>query len=133
MSMHGLLQQKHAPVSVHDIEEALAGNLCRCTGYRPILDAFRTFTDDCSSSSNGEGACSQALNGHICGKQEKRDASEDTVACQGHSSGTGCAANGDLEGRGKVNGCNKLEVISNLEVILNSLQESAGTLSLPGA
>jgi xanthine dehydrogenase small subunit len=29
-----------------DAHEALAGNLCRCTGYRPILDAFSRVTDD---------------------------------------------------------------------------------------
>lgn len=29
-----------------EVHEALAGNLCRCTGYRPILEVFETLADD---------------------------------------------------------------------------------------
>jgi xanthine dehydrogenase small subunit len=29
-----------------EVHEALAGNLCRCTGYRPILDVFAGLADD---------------------------------------------------------------------------------------
>ncbi|XP_020540685.1 xanthine dehydrogenase 1 isoform X2 [Jatropha curcas] len=43
MSMYALLRSSQKPPTEEEIEECLAGNLCRCTGYRPILDAFRVF------------------------------------------------------------------------------------------
>uniref|UniRef100_A0A8D0CKR5 Aldehyde oxidase 5 n=1 Tax=Scleropages formosus TaxID=113540 RepID=A0A8D0CKR5_SCLFO len=42
MSMYTLLRNQPQP-SLEDIREALTGNLCRCTGYRPIVDGFKTF------------------------------------------------------------------------------------------
>ena len=30
--------------SQKEFEEHLCGNICRCTGYRPILDAMKTFS-----------------------------------------------------------------------------------------
>ena len=30
-------------VDVEDVVKAIDGNLCRCTGYRPIVEAFSTF------------------------------------------------------------------------------------------
>ena len=38
MSLYGLWMQNAKPSQV-DVERALQGNLCRCTGYRPIIDA----------------------------------------------------------------------------------------------
>lgn len=43
MSMYALLRSSQTPPTEEQIEESLAGNLCRCTGYRPIVDAFRVF------------------------------------------------------------------------------------------
>uniref|UniRef100_A0A4W5QF14 [2Fe-2S]-binding domain-containing protein n=1 Tax=Hucho hucho TaxID=62062 RepID=A0A4W5QF14_9TELE len=43
MSMYALLRNNPTP-RMADIEEAFQGNLCRCTGYRPILEGYKTFT-----------------------------------------------------------------------------------------
>ncbi|KAI0235303.1 Xanthine dehydrogenase/oxidase [Lamellibrachia satsuma] len=45
MSMYTLLRNNSCP-SIADLDDALDGNLCRCTGYRPILDAFQSFTKE---------------------------------------------------------------------------------------
>uniref|UniRef100_A0A8C2XNL5 xanthine dehydrogenase n=1 Tax=Cyclopterus lumpus TaxID=8103 RepID=A0A8C2XNL5_CYCLU len=62
MSMYALLRNQPQP-TMEDITQALAGNLCRCTGYRPIVDGCRTFcqvqTECCQVK--GGGAC--CLNG----------------------------------------------------------------------
>jgi carbon-monoxide dehydrogenase small subunit len=34
------LLEKNAHPSEHDAKEAISGNLCRCTGYKPIIDAI---------------------------------------------------------------------------------------------
>lgn len=44
MSMFALSKNKPT-ADKHDIFEALAGNLCRCTGYRPIVDAAKTIAE----------------------------------------------------------------------------------------
>lgn len=40
MSMFALYQQNSRPDD-HEVEVALSGNLCRCTGYRPIIEATK--------------------------------------------------------------------------------------------
>uniref|UniRef100_A0A182PHL5 Indole-3-acetaldehyde oxidase n=1 Tax=Anopheles epiroticus TaxID=199890 RepID=A0A182PHL5_9DIPT len=56
MSMYSLLASRkhdqHADTTAEpaltaaQIEQAFDGNVCRCTGYRPILDAFKSFVHD---------------------------------------------------------------------------------------
>ena len=43
MSMYTLLRNNPHP-SQAEMERAFDGNLCRCTGYRAILDGYKTFT-----------------------------------------------------------------------------------------
>ena len=51
MSCYALLRSSAGKPSEAELEEALSGNLCRCTGYRPILEGLKAFT-----ASRGEGA-----------------------------------------------------------------------------
>lgn len=45
MSLYALLRNNPKPTEA-EIEEAFDGNLCRCTGYRSILTAAKTFCND---------------------------------------------------------------------------------------
>ncbi|KAL8660784.1 MAG: hypothetical protein Q9202_006206 [Teloschistes flavicans] len=59
MSLYALLRNNVDPSEL-EIEEAFDGNLCRCTGYRPILDAAQTFSMQKScgkATANGGGGC----------------------------------------------------------------------------
>lgn len=74
MSMYSLLRSKKKAPTQHEIEECLAGNLCRCTGYRPILDAFRVFaksetslyTNDAIAAAGGEATTKATEDVYIC-------------------------------------------------------------------
>uniref|UniRef100_A0A8D0ENG6 Aldehyde oxidase 1 n=1 Tax=Strix occidentalis caurina TaxID=311401 RepID=A0A8D0ENG6_STROC len=58
MSIYTLLRNHPEPTSEQMIA-ALAGNLCRCTGYRPILDACKTFCKEsiCCQRKTNEKCC----------------------------------------------------------------------------
>lgn len=49
ISARDLLVENPTP-SIEDVQAALSGNLCRCTGYRKIVDAVRAAADDLAAS-----------------------------------------------------------------------------------
>ncbi|XP_049743723.1 aldehyde oxidase [Elephas maximus indicus] len=64
MSMYTLLRN-HPEPSLDQLTDALSGNLCRCTGYRPIIDACKSFcktTDCCQSKENGVCCLDEEIN-----------------------------------------------------------------------
>ncbi|GAV73021.1 Fer2 domain-containing protein/FAD_binding_5 domain-containing protein/Ald_Xan_dh_C domain-containing protein/Fer2_2 domain-containing protein/Ald_Xan_dh_C2 domain-containing protein/CO_deh_flav_C domain-containing protein [Cephalotus follicularis] len=92
MSMYALLRSSPTPPTEEQIEECLAGNLCRCTGYRPIVDAFRVFAksndalySDISPPSlqGGEFVCPSTGKPCSCGSKAVtgKDSCQQTVVC----------------------------------------------------
>ncbi|XP_048590290.1 xanthine dehydrogenase/oxidase [Nematostella vectensis] len=57
MSMYTLLRNRPSP-TLRDIDVALGGNYCRCSGYRSIYEGFKTFTNEsCCQGNSGGGTC----------------------------------------------------------------------------
>ncbi|XP_052756118.1 xanthine dehydrogenase-like [Galleria mellonella] len=66
MSMYALLRSKEK-ICYSDIDTALQGNLCRCTGYRPIIEAFKTFGEAWEINYvNAKGSSSCAMGDNCC-------------------------------------------------------------------
>jgi xanthine dehydrogenase/oxidase len=57
MNMHSYLQHNESPTE-QQIEDIFGGNLCRCTGYRPILHGMRTFACDYKADADQTSPCS---------------------------------------------------------------------------
>ncbi|PWN47782.1 putative xanthine dehydrogenase [Violaceomyces palustris] len=52
MSLYATVRNGYGHLTEEEIEHSLDGCLCRCTGYRPILDAAKTFATVKSSTSS---------------------------------------------------------------------------------
>lgn len=92
MAMYALLRNKPTPTEA-DIDEALQGNLCRCTGYRPVLEAFYSF----AVKENGDVKVTES-NG--CGMGDKCCKVTKAGLSSGEANTNGAHTNG------KTNGCN---------------------------
>ncbi|OXA40303.1 putative aldehyde oxidase 1 [Folsomia candida] len=77
MSTHSL-QQSKPTFKRQDVENNFDGNLCRCTGYRPIMDAFKALASDAS-------------------EELKRKAADGNSACNGCPMKINCCQNKDIE------------------------------------
>ncbi|KAB7502685.1 Xanthine dehydrogenase/oxidase [Armadillidium nasatum] len=75
MSMYTLLRNNPEP-TMEEIELNLVGNLCRCTGYRPILEGFRTFSKEYGC---GKENCCRLNNIDTCDKNMPRKDLEHTA------------------------------------------------------
>ncbi|KAG2484282.1 hypothetical protein HYH03_016926 [Edaphochlamys debaryana] len=109
MSMYALLRASEAPPSEDDIEDALGGNLCRCTGYRPILDAFKTFaktdpsayTEEAIAASKGLAPGANGANGtNGTAANGQSVCPSSGLPCDCKKAGTGCGG-----GAAGANGC----------------------------
>ncbi|XP_315654.4 uncharacterized protein LOC1276323 [Anopheles gambiae] len=87
MSMYSLLEANNGSVTMEDVEKALAGNICRCTGYRPILDAFKSFAVDAPP----EDRLARRAMGITCASDIEDLPRASCVGCERECSAKGCS------------------------------------------
>ncbi|EFH31532.1 aldehyde oxidoreductase [Streptomyces pristinaespiralis ATCC 25486] len=59
MTVHDLLEGNHAPTEL-ETRQALCGNLCRCSGYRGVLDAVREVAAERAASATAASEAADA-------------------------------------------------------------------------
>ncbi|MEV3992873.1 2Fe-2S iron-sulfur cluster-binding protein [Streptomyces sp. NPDC049837] len=62
MTVHDLLEGNHAPSEL-ETRQALCGNLCRCTGYRGVVDAVRQVVAERAASAAAAAEAAEADGG----------------------------------------------------------------------
>lgn len=77
MSMYTLLRNKQK-VEYADMETALQGNLCRCTGYRPIIEGFKSFIEGWERSYTN-GTTQTCAMGKDCCRNKNSECDEPTL------------------------------------------------------
>jgi xanthine dehydrogenase/oxidase len=66
MNMYALY--KSGELTMKQVEDSFSGNLCRCTGYRPILTAFKSLCKDASPEMLG--TCPDIEDLKVCPKEK---------------------------------------------------------------
>ncbi|KAK8381248.1 hypothetical protein O3P69_008249 [Scylla paramamosain] len=70
MSMYTLLRNNPQP-TMAQLDEYFTGNLCRCTGYRPILDGYRSLTTSAGPTCGKANCCMLNVGG--CGTMNREN------------------------------------------------------------
>ncbi|MFF3768435.1 2Fe-2S iron-sulfur cluster-binding protein [Streptomyces sp. NPDC001922] len=68
MTVHDLLEGNHAPTEL-ETRQAICGNLCRCSGYRGVLDAVREVVENRIEAAEAAGPADEAPDGTPPGPQ----------------------------------------------------------------
>lgn len=78
MAMHSFLKGRNNKVTQSEVEGALGGNICRCTGYRPILDTFQSLSNDASDEIKQKCIDIEDLMGNCKIKNKKNDSGNES-------------------------------------------------------